>query len=84
MSTTPLHGVAKADFLNYEALRRSGLVNMHSARAGEYLGLTREEIRAIRAAYNDMAAVWITPSEEPLLKVLQETWDAAGQRGQEE
>lgn len=57
--TTPneLYGVKKDDWFDYEALRRSGRMNMFGARP--YLGLSREEFGAILSHFAEMKEAWM-------------------------
>ncbi len=51
-----LYGVSKETWYSYEALRRSGLINMWGSK--EYLVLTNEEFSAIIRNYSEMNDIW--------------------------
>jgi len=58
MTQTPaeLFGVSKGTWFEYEALRRSGVMNMWGSR--EALGLSGDEFEAIIRHYVEMADAW--------------------------
>ena len=51
-----LYGISKETWFSFEALRRSGIINMWGAK--ETLGLTRDEFTAIVKNYSEMNEAW--------------------------
>ena len=69
MATTPrkLFGVSKSTWFEYEALRRSGIMNMWGSK--EALHLSNDEFSAIVQHYPEMSAAW-KEAFEPLASAM--------------
>lgn len=59
-----MYGVTKRDFLAYEAVRVSGVVNMFDPQVRALADITRNKHIAIIQHYKEMAKVWLPKKGE--------------------
>jgi len=63
-----LYNVSKETWYSYEALRRSGMINMWESK--EFLGLTSQEFYAIIQHYKEMNEIWKGEFEKTGIEII--------------